>query len=343
MSSSSSPVAAIVDDSYDGDTDIFQNLDLGIRLGLISIRTTQMHTQKSVDVLVETIQCSTKLTELTLCGYNMDEDAMKQFIEAMQYTRSVTKLKLEYTGMSRLIPLLIQNNIQLVSLDVAGHAMNYERASHLENYIEHATRMQSLDLSNNRIDDSDMTTLSHALKNNNTLTKVNLSNINSFGTMGCISLSNTLKHKRKITDINLSGNVIRSNDAAALADAFKHNEVITTLSLVGCRLSDEQARLLANAFKYNVAIREVDLSYNSIGDDGAIALADAIQENKNITALDLHFNGRIDHRGGVALIGAIRHNKNMIRLGFYFNVPTYPYIRATLTEICASNKARMPH
>ncbi len=159
--------------------------------------------------------------------------------------------------------------------------------------------------------------LAEALKENHSITDVDLSR-NLIGVNGAIALAEAIKINKSITSISLSNNNISDEGAIALAEAIKINKSITSISLSNNNISDEGAIALAEALKENHSITNVDLSQNQIGVNGARALAEALKENRSITNFNLSLN-QIGVNGARTLAEAIKINKSITSINLIRN------------------------
>ncbi|MBP9694279.1 MAG: hypothetical protein KBE16_06205 [Alphaproteobacteria bacterium] len=104
------------------------------------------------------------------------------------------------------------------------------------------------------------------------------------------AFAESLKENRTLTSLNLSSRNIGDEGARALAESLKVNGRLTSLVLYNNQIGDAGARALADALKENRTLTSLDLSRNNIGDEGARALADALKENRVLTGLDIMGN-----------------------------------------------------
>ena len=82
-------------------------------------------------------------------------------------------------------------------------------------------------MSENDLGFDDCTPLADAIKNNSTITQLNLAR-NRIGFDDTLTeLADAIRHNSTITQLNLSENCLGNGDCSALVEAIKHNSTIT--------------------------------------------------------------------------------------------------------------------
>eukprot|EP00668_Euglena_longa_P002267 GGOE01002615.1.p1 GENE.GGOE01002615.1~~GGOE01002615.1.p1 ORF type:complete len:754 (-),score=249.26 GGOE01002615.1:282-2360(-) len=113
--------------------------------------------------------------------------------------------------------------------------------------------------------------LAEAMKENNTLRHLELSNY-QISSKCARALGEMLAHNSALQSLALEDNYISSEGAWALARELRRNSSLTHLSLRHNILLDEGAVAVAEGLKHNTTLQTLDLRNNYIGDDGAHAL-----------------------------------------------------------------------
>ena len=187
---------------------------------------------------------------------------------------------------------------------------------HLKNFLKDNNTITKLNLSNNQIGPEGAIAIAAALKDNKTITTLGLHN-NQIGPEGAIAIATALKDKA-ITGLYLGNNQIGDEGAIAIAAALKDNKAITKLGLLNNQIGPEGAKAIAAVLKDNKTITTLSLGNNKIGDEGAIAIAAALKDNKIITGLYLYDN-QIGDEGAKALAAVLKDNKAITKLSLSNN------------------------
>jgi hypothetical protein len=153
---------------------------------------------------------------------------------------------------------------------------------------------------------------------NNTLKSQFINQVKYYDVTKYNDLVNGIKNNNTITEIDLKNNNIGNNGAKALADALKVNNIITKLELWDNNIGIEGAIAIAGMLEKNTTITKLELWDNNIGDDGAKALAKALEKNKTITELDLWGNN-IKDDGAIAIAGMLEKNNTITKLDLWGN------------------------
>ena len=163
----------------------------------------------------------------------------------------------------------------------------------------------ALDLSHKKVGDDNVKELSEALKNNRTLTSLNL-NDNKIEA-GAKDLIKVIKYIRTLISLNLRNNKIGDLGAIKLSQVLRHNTNLTTLNLRCINISIVAIRNLSAALMDNKTLTSLNLRNNKIRSAGAIELGMALKENKYLTSLNLG-NNKIGKAGAQALSNALQNN-----------------------------------
>ena len=182
----------------------------------------------------------------------------------LNLTKNITTLEIKYIAhwLDAMIPLsnyLKKKNIKLTTLN--------------------------LDLSSNNraIDD-----IWDGLVENNTLTKLNLSN--NYYVYAC-DIAYLLRYNTTLLILDLSnirlGSFVRLHEVEPIAEALKINTTLTTLLLNNNRINSSETIAIAKALERNSTLTTLNFSYNDVGYHGAKAIAETVKINKTLTLLDL--------------------------------------------------------
>jgi hypothetical protein len=138
----------------------------------------------------------------------------------------------------------------------------------------------------------DVSMLVEALKENTTVTHVNLSH-DAIGDEGAIALAAALKENATIRELHLSFNVIGDEGAVALARALTTHTSLTTILLHHCSIGNIGASAFLETLRCNTVLTSVSLRGNPI-----VPSAADIADRKRRDAADA-VGGVMTIRGGV--------------------------------------------
>jgi len=173
--------------------------------------------------------------------------------------------------------------------------------------------LTELVLSNTNLDESDVSTLAGVLKNNQTITLVNLEE-NNFYDSGVSLLASYFQTCPNLTSINLSmtGMSYCSESMASVVEKMVH------VYLDGNTISDTSLEVLSRSIKNSSSLQTLGLRWNDFDDDGngISIIADAIQQSKSLTSIDLSYNNEaIKHKSSItSLANAIKNNSTLTSL-----------------------------
>ena len=203
-------------------------------------------------------------------------------------------------------------HLNLTNLDLSSNRIGDSDAVSLSQALVANSSLTSLNLSSNGIGDSDAVSLSQALVANSSLTSLNLSS-NGIGHSGATSLSQALATNSSLTSLDLSDNLLGISGAASFSQALTANSSLTSLNLNGNGIGDSGASWLSQVLSTNSSLTSLDLSENMIGDSGASSLSRALAANSSLTYLGLRSSG-IGDSGAASLSQALAANSSLTSL-----------------------------
>lgn len=142
-----------------------------------------------------------------------------------------------------------------------------------------------------------------ALAFNTVLQSLNLSGLISVGPSGARTIAASLKENRTLSKLNLDNTKVGDEGAIALADMLRTNCTLTDLALGGNGIRAQGAIAMAAGLEQNKGLVKINLAHNQIGADSATstdaavgALATAIEKNKTIRTFLLNRASRRERR-----------------------------------------------
>ncbi|GJQ14890.1 hypothetical protein GpartN1_g6681.t1 [Galdieria partita] len=154
--------------------------------------------------------------------------------------------------------------------------------------------------------------LSEALKENDTLTVLNIGD-NNITSEGAKYLSEALKENDTLTELYIDNNNITSEGAKYLREALKENDTLTKLYIGGNNITSECVKYLSEALKENHTLTGLGIGSNNIASEGVKYLSEALKENHTLTVLDISWND-ITSEGAKYLSEALKENDTLTKL-----------------------------
>ena len=179
-------------------------------------------------------------------------------------------------------------------------------------------RTETVAISAGEVDETLAVSLSNVLKTNTTVTTLDLRG-NGIGGDGAAALGECLKSNTSLTTLGLVGSGIGGNGVAALGECLLNNTSLTKLDLKLNQIGGDGAAALGECLKCNTSLTMLVLWRNCIGDDGAAALGECLKYNTSLTKLDLQVN-QIGGDGAAALGEYLKCNTSLTKLNLFGNV-----------------------
>ena len=149
------------------------------------------------------------------------------------------------------------------------------------------------------------------------ITKLILSG-NVIATEGATALAEMLKENRTLQQLNVHSNSIGQGGATALAEMLKENRTLQQLDVGGNSIGQGGATALAEMLKENTTLQQLNIGFNSIGQGGATALAEMLKENRTLQQLNISHNS-IGQGGATALAEMLKENRTLQQLNISHN------------------------
>ena len=119
------------------------------------------------------------------------------------------------------------------------------------------------------------------------------------------ALAKALKSCTKLQTLDISYNNVDSDLAAALAEGLKSCTKLQTLDISYNNVDSDCAAVLAEALKSCTKLRTLDISHNNIDSEGTTALAEILMSCTKLQALDIGAN-KIGSEGAAALAEGLK-------------------------------------
>ena len=246
---------------------------------------------------------STALVRLNLSNSGITADTAQSLVEILQVNRSLTHLNLA----------------RLMNFSEFGAYCVFKG-------LQHNTTLVKLNLTNCDITVTDPNTarlLSTMLRENNSLTHLNVSANNKFSDSGAQCIFESLQHNSTLVYLNLSMTNITATDldtARSLTEMLQVNKSLTHLILSGnIKFSDLGAQCIFESLQHNSTLVYLNLSMTTItatDPDTARSLTEMLQVNKSLTHLELSCHkGTVSENRIISLIfSALEHNTTLLHL-----------------------------
>lgn len=240
---------------------------------------------------------------------------------------------------------IINNGIPMVTIAIAGHDLNGEKAKCLASVIEQnscilelhmgkthlkgpdmepifqslqfTSGLRVLDLRLNSVGNHGASFIAAALQTNRTLRQLNLSST-GIEMEGCKHLAESLRYNTTLAELDLSFLDIGDSGCMALGGALKQNRALQKLRLRSDNISWIGAGFLIEGIEVSRVLTELDLSRNFIGDDGAEILARHLGDNSSLKELNLE-NCGFTSVGCSMLSDMVLTNKSIVHLDLSTN------------------------
>jgi Ran GTPase-activating protein (RanGAP) involved in mRNA processing and transport len=175
------------------------------------------------------------------------------------------------------------------NLNFGWNNIRDEGTKHLSATLKNNTTLTALNLDDNNINDEGTKCLSGALMNSLALKKLILFD-NKINHIGAKYLSEKLKTYSSLTILNLGFNNIGNEGVIYLSENLKTNSTLTILDLRLNKISNEGIKELSIALMNNANLSTLNLWGNNVNSEGAKYFSDVLKINSTLTSLNLECN-----------------------------------------------------
>lgn len=197
-------------------------------------------------------------------------------------------------GIVKLLQVIENSKLQLETLDLSENHIRKLGADELCKFIQQAKSLVKLSLRNMNITDSIARSICqtfHQVSSN--LISLNLSD-NKIEDSGAIAIAGAIKETH-LTELDLSWNSIKHIGAIAIADVIQESNDIQSLDLswnaIGTT-SDQQrnvAKAISDMLERNSSLTHLDLSHNQLNTIDCTSISEGLSKNHSL--LGLHMTG----------------------------------------------------
>jgi hypothetical protein len=201
------------------------------------------------------------------------------------------------------------------------------------------SKLVSIDLSNNNIEDKGCRCIMDAMKFNNSLKSLNLS-FNNITSTGGFYIADMLMKNKSIETIILAGNNITDNGLQSLTNVLaSNNRSVKFFDLSNNKLKNNDIIFIANMITKNSPLTILNLSNNKLDLDSVTNISLSLKENNNLKCLyanninlneestpyflqymidthieELHVDANhLGEVGGILFANVIKYNKYLVR------------------------------
>ncbi|MDF2965015.1 MAG: hypothetical protein K0Q51_403 [Rickettsiaceae bacterium] len=171
-----------------------------------------------------------------------------------------------------------------------------------------------LDLSKNKISDSEAKQIASYLKNSPSIQKL-VFNDCGISVIGACILAEAIKMLPNLNLLDLSENYIGSNGASKILRALFQHGKIRILNFEENLITDDAAPLIAGFIKANNSLTDFRISHNSFDDEGYSIILESIKDNYSLAKLHLiSKNILVDYKFQNQILSSLAENKYVTEL-----------------------------
>ena len=244
-----------------------------------------------INELKDSLETNSKLRVITLCDIKGSElPCIKEVLSC-----TTTLETLNFPVHQATDEILIQSNYNKVNINICGNFSN--------------CTLESMDISDQNIDDQTVLLIAFGLQNNTVLKSLNMSQ-NSISDIGLLAVGSSLKDNDTLCELDLSNNPFTSQGIADFVKAIQINQKLNLrkLNVSELSISKDGARVIGDFVNSNRTLQHFTMSkLRGIGSDGANLFVNTCRNNETLCVLDISEINLTDD-GAAAISSCIHHN-----------------------------------
>jgi len=262
--------------------------------------------------LLEHFSC---VRQLALPNCRLDPPTVVRLGRVLQLNISLYSLDLAGARLAddgaMLLAHALQRNSSLRMLGLAGNQLTSRGCRLLVRAIAKARAVAELDLTDNHVGDSGCRALGELLAAPYCPLRRLLVGNNGFGVVGASAVFSALRRNSRLTHLEVSRNEIGDESSRELTTALIYNRTLRHLAVGGCGLTTATCCMLSRPLQTNSVLRVLVLDCNElIGDEGVEVLADSLRYNRSLRHLSFNRCG-LTQLALASLLPALYHNSTV--------------------------------
>ena len=276
-------------------------------------------------------------TMLKTCDWsnNYIQYGMRYLLEALNTNKTLREFNISGNGCQGLFPLDLSENTTLKVLNLSENRIDSSELSYLIQLLQF--NLVTLIFSRNDIGEIGAQYIAEGLLTSS-LVVLNLS-YNNIGDVGATAIADTLRLNKSLEELNLRDNMIGDSGATSIAQALILNSSLVVLNLSYNNIGDVGATAISQTLILNSSLEVLNLSDNVINDDGNMALVNAFETNNTVSELHIYNVGG-DPLNRLELVLKSNTTLQVLKLRPYINIHTVDPLGKLiydLEEKCTSN------
>ena len=265
---------------------IIRLIDCSHYLKTLDLSSNQMH-ERGVKLITEALKSNKTLTYLSLSNNDLQSSCGIYFGEALSCNSTLEKLSIggnniNGKGFHSFSTSLINNNKTLKQLDISHNKLQDSDLNDIAKVIAKNKVLEAINISNTKYSSDQINILGSAIKDNNYLKTIYLNNI-ELDTEKAPYLFYSLSES-KLDALYLDNNPIEEIGAILFSNAIKNSKTLKIVSLKQCKLNNSSLICLSKAIEINNSLQYLSIEENKFDDNSILVLKKAVSD-KNITII----------------------------------------------------------
>ncbi|KAL5506170.1 hypothetical protein EMCRGX_G007757 [Ephydatia muelleri] len=262
------------------------NADAAIKLWWQDCSSGRRPNQQSRESMM--LKKNNTLKKLNLEKCELQPEGLEEVMEGVEVNTKLETLSLSENIIDNkrasYLGMMLKGNTTLKELDLSGCELQPEGLEEVIKGFDVNTKLETLDLSENIIENKSASCLGMMLKENNTLKELNLQHC-GLQPEGFEEVLKGVEVNTKFETLNLSVNIIDNKRALCLGMMLKGNTALKKLNLRKCGLQPEGLEEVIKVVQGNTKLETLNLSENIIDNKRASYLAHALKHNTTLSEL----------------------------------------------------------
>ena len=227
--------------------------------------------QRMLKYLVPVIRSNNTIDTLVLRNVILEKEFLHELTEALSNSATLTRVDLSFTELKDHSIAIIQDmirkatNLSILAISHLNPSIGVSEIKRLAENIKHTSRLQSLDLSMNKMGCEGAMILANTLGMSPNVLRILDISSNCIGEEGLAAVATLIAKNNQIEEINLARNFVNDETGTAIMRALEHNTHLTSLNLSHSGyvyFGEESYRDVGTMLSGNRTLRTLNLNGN---------------------------------------------------------------------------------
>lgn len=256
------------------------------------------HLSNSSSKHIAEIALNNSIKALYIQGnYLQDGDYLQILVQSDTLKElDISENEVQTEGAVKFFKALRSRHSCLKTLNLTNNGITKHAADEIGLALKTNNTLEVLNLSNNKLQSTGIVKIMHILNKDNKTLKVLDVEYNDINDLAADKIAATLANNTSLEQLNLSGNSLKAKGTIKILQALKTNRTLKILIMRDCDIeyTEQAGGYIADALACNTGLEKLLLCKNRLHTSGAIKIMQSLQKNSTLKVINLWDNNITD-------------------------------------------------